>query len=357
MENSHIDVDTIRRSVDLRELAEAAGAKFGENNSSACPLHQGKNPRAFHVYPGSDGTSRWHCFTGCQTGGDVVAFYMRWRKVSFHTALQELAAGAITTSPPAPAAVDTTPPAAAPGAAWQDQALSVVTRAQSTLWESSRMLTQLFRERGLLERTIGLWMLGYWPERTTQLPAGVVIPCWRDGFLWYVKVRQSQAGGHGAKYISLTGGVNTLFGTDHWQGHETLLVTEGEFDCMLTWQIVEHVADVVAVPGASTHLGVEDLALLARYRRIIALYDNDKAGQAGAAYLRQAVGPRVEVSTVPAPAKDICEFYQQQGLALNAFLLGLVAGVSEPAPEPRGMYHVQERYALNEPEMGWRQVA
>ena len=349
-----IDVETIRKSVDLKGLAEAAGAKFGENNSSACPLHHGSNPRAFHLYPGGDGTLRWHCFTGCQTGGDVVSFYMKWRRVTFHQALQELADGVgIIMTSPAPAAVDAAPPAAAPGAAWQDHALNVVTRAQSALWRSERMVEALYRERGLTESTVGLWMLGWWPERTPQLPAGVVIPCWRDGFLWYVKVRQSS--GHGAKYISLAGGVNTRFGTDHWPGHETLLVTEGEFDCMLAWQIVGHVADVVAVPGASTHLAVHDLAALARYTRIIALYDNDKAGSAGAAYLQQAVGPRVEVATVPAPAKDICEYYQVAGYGLNAFLMDLVAGVREPAPEPAGMY--LERYQLNEPELEWRQVA
>lgn len=346
-----IDVETIRKTVSLRALAEAAGAKFGENNSSACPLHQGKNPRSFHVYRGTEGIERWHCFTGCQTGGDVIAFYMRWKQVDFRTAVEELAAGTIVATP-APAAVEETSRVVPPPSAWQDTAMRTVIRAQDSLWKSGSMLSALFQDRGLVERTVGLWMLGWNPQPTESLPAGIVIPCWRDGFLWYVKVRRKE--NRGAKYLSLAGGVNTLFGTDHWQGHRTLIVTEGEFDCMLTWQVIGHIADVVAVPGASTHLTVEDLAALARYERIIALYDNDKAGQAGAAYLQQAVGARVEVATVPPSAKDICEYYLDQEYALDAFLLGLVAGRRESAPEPAGMY--MERYMLNEPELGWRKV-
>lgn len=337
------DIEAVRKNIDLRALAEAAGAKF-TNNSSACPLHGGNNPRAFHVYRGTDGVSRWRCFTGCQAGGDVIAFYMRWKNVDFATAIDDLAQGSVAPAPPA--AVEEKPPAGPPPAKWQNETLVGVIRAQDILWQQELVVEALKHERGLTERTIGLWMLGRnheseWP----RVPSGIVIPCWRDGHLWYVKIRRLTPGT--PKYLSVAGGVNTLFGTDHWMGRRTLVVTEGEFDCMLTWQMVEDVADVVAVPGASTHMTMADLALLAGFERIIAMYDNDKAGQAGAAYLKNAV-QRVEVIPPPAGAKDIGDALGKLGEpALRSQLRQIVTGHG-------GV--VLERYMLNQPEMGWRQV-
>lgn len=344
MEN---DIEAVRKAVDLRALAEAAGAKF-TNNSSACPLHGGNNPRAFHVYRDATGVPRWRCFTGCQAGGDVIEFYKRWKHVDFVTAVRELGVGNIVPAgPPPPAVVEETRPAGPPPAKWQNETLVGVIRAQDILWQQNLVIEAIKHDRGLNERTIGLWMLGRnheseWP----RVPSGIVIPCWRDGHLWYVKVRRLTPGT--PKYLSVTGGINTLFGTDHWQGHRTLIITEGEFDCMLAWQCLEDVADVVAVPGASTHLTMADLATLARYERIIAMYDNDKAGQAGAAYLQQAVG-RVEVVPPPAGAKDIGDALARLGeQGLWSQLRQVVTGQAAV---------VVERYMLNQPEMGWRQVA
>lgn len=92
-----IDVEEIVRRVDLVHLVEEAGGhprRVGTTWRAACPLHGGDNETAFVVYPGRDGRQRWHCFTGCQTGGDAIDFYMRWQGVDFLTALQALAARA-----------------------------------------------------------------------------------------------------------------------------------------------------------------------------------------------------------------------------------------------------------------------
>ncbi len=72
----------ILERADLRGLAERAGAAFnppGRGTASRCPLHGGDNPTAFHLYRGSDGRQRWHCFTRCPQGqndGDAIGFYM-----------------------------------------------------------------------------------------------------------------------------------------------------------------------------------------------------------------------------------------------------------------------------------------
>src|SRR5512142_589032 len=89
------DVHELLQRLDLREMAEAAGASFARAASSTCPLHpDADNPTAFHLYCGRDGIWRWHCFTRCPAGqndGDAISFYMRWRHVDFATALRELA--------------------------------------------------------------------------------------------------------------------------------------------------------------------------------------------------------------------------------------------------------------------------
>ena len=39
-----------------------------------CPIHGGDNPNAFVVHPGKN---LWHCFTGCDAGGDIVELVRR----------------------------------------------------------------------------------------------------------------------------------------------------------------------------------------------------------------------------------------------------------------------------------------
>ena len=95
-----MDVRSWLACIDLRALAEEAGARFGHGQASCCPLHPGAdNPSAFHLYRGRDGRARWHCFTRCPQGpglndGDAIAFYMRWQRVDFHTAVHRLASRA-----------------------------------------------------------------------------------------------------------------------------------------------------------------------------------------------------------------------------------------------------------------------
>ena len=72
--------------IDLRALAEEAGAKFNSNNSSPCPLHKGTKPN-FHLYTGEDGrTLRYHCFSECPedaNDGNAIDFFMRWKNLEF----------------------------------------------------------------------------------------------------------------------------------------------------------------------------------------------------------------------------------------------------------------------------------
>ena len=74
-----INTDELLEKSDLVRLAERAGAKLrkrGAQYRSACPLHGGDNASAFVIYQGRGGW-RWHCYTGCDDGGDAIEFVRR----------------------------------------------------------------------------------------------------------------------------------------------------------------------------------------------------------------------------------------------------------------------------------------
>jgi DNA primase len=50
------------------------GLELDKSGRGACPLHGGDNPEGFSV-----SASGWHCFTGCDDGGDGVDFVRRYR--------------------------------------------------------------------------------------------------------------------------------------------------------------------------------------------------------------------------------------------------------------------------------------
>jgi hypothetical protein len=358
------DIDAILEQVDLRALAEEAGAVFGHDHSSVCPLHPGAdNPAAFHIYQGQDGHWRWHCFTRCpegQNGGDAIAFFMRWRNVGFKTAVRELAqrtgigpecfdihgqgrAGGL-----APALKAAAPAIDPPGDHWQARAWAFVAYAEEQLRSPAGRpaLEYLHRERGLDEDTIHLWRLGYNPRDVWQDPEawgltgkriwcsrGIVVPGMRDGVIWYVKVRRplpddplSQAIGAveqlpDVKFSGPRGGRATLFGADYLTELPVLLLAEGEFDALLAWQVAHDLCDVASLGGAKHRLDAMDAAALAGAWAILVVYDVDRAGTDGNAYLR-SVSERVV--TVKPLAHDLTAYWRQ-GSNLRGWVAGLVA--------------------------------
>jgi hypothetical protein len=181
----------------------------------------------------------------------------------------------------------------------------------------------------LYDRSVSCW--GLVADKAVYLSRGIVIPCALDGRLWYVQVRRplesqpllAYLGGEppawrpGAKYMALKGSAGkALFGGDDLAGKETLLFCEGEFDLMLAWQALRHRVDVVTLGGASKGNrglpGCWRLRLL-HYRTILAAYDADSAGQAGAAALaRQFAARRVVRAAVPTGG-DLTGFWRARG--------------------------------------------
>jgi len=336
-----MDTSTLVSFIDLRALAEEAGARF-HGNSSHCPLHHGNNPSAFRIYQGRDGRWRWHCFTNCPegaNGGDAISFYMQWRQVDFRTAVRELAQRVgLPLDVPRSASLRpaTPPPTPPPGTKWSTRAREFIDYAQDRLWSDvgAPVRKYLHQERGLTDETIRAWGMGFNPRdirdrperwglegKKIWLPRGVVIPGERDGMVWYVKVRRPLPGDALArvlgpvkelpnvKFSGPRGGRGTLWGADRVRGIPILLLTEGEWDGLLAWQEVGGLCDVVAQGGASRRLTMADSLTLAGAMTVLVVYDADEAGERGVEHFRSLR----RVRAVTPPAHDLVDYYRKGG--------------------------------------------
>ena len=94
------DPEAIRARVLIPDLLAAKGwplKKSADGWRGGCPVHQGDNREAFHVT--RDGM-HWHCFTNCQTGGDVISLARALDGTSFSEACKSLGGRAdVVTAP------------------------------------------------------------------------------------------------------------------------------------------------------------------------------------------------------------------------------------------------------------------
>ena len=129
------------------------------------------------------------------------------------------------------------------------------------------------------QKLCGLWV-----------PRGIVIPCLAAGQTWYLKVRRATGQ---AKYSQVSGGQIALFGADTIANHDTVVVTEGEFDAMLLHQEAGDLVGVVTMGSAAARLPDAWVPYLLGVQRLLVAYDTDVAGARGAARW-ESVSPRAE---------------------------------------------------------------
>jgi CHC2 zinc finger len=387
------DLEEIHRKVSLIDLAEKAGARFQSSNrlSSCCPLprHAGdrSNPTAFHIY--QDGR-RWKCFSSCPDGakgGDVIDFYMAWKEVDFKVAIKELAELAEVVPDPdrvsrasSSRQLPIKPVPTGPTLAWQARASQFIAWAQQNLRNSDGLSARdyLERERGLWPETWLHFRLGYNPRNLSDdpvnwglggkriwLPRGIVIPgIWKER-PWYVKIRRprvddllgqyigawrEQDGLPEVKFSGPRGGQLALFSLEKKCASPVLMLVEGEWDAMLTWQWCLDLCDVSTLGGAQAHLDVSDLITLSRYLAVTVVHDDDSAGDRGREYIAKIRDFTQRIMVVDPPAHDLTDFWKNGG-NLRAWVAGYVADALEDAL-------VQVDHCLHNPTVEhWRRVS
>lgn len=345
-ENSKMSlIDQIKAAIDLTALAEEAGAEF-RNGRSHCPIHGGDNKSAFHIF---DNGKAWHCHTTCGAGGDVIEFYKLWKRVDTKTAVRELARRANIHAPRKQQFKKTSP---APSGQYRDTLSAFIVWSENNLWseQGAPALTRLHTDRGWTDETIITWHLGYNPtclwrpgnrwgtDKQVYLSAGIVYPhldSLSAPFWCNIRRPRPQNGAQSdmhpltpvktletVKWMGLPNASRCLMGTHTHQNHETLILVEGEPDTITAWQELNDVADIATLGGASGGVSRRDALYMARYARIFAIYDPDRAGRKGLEKLTATI-KRIEVIDPPVSDGDLTDFSVNGG-DLRGYIVGKI---------------------------------
>lgn len=298
-----------------------------------CPFHD-EDTASFQVdFYEARQKWRYKCW-GCDKEGDAQDWLVDYRHMSSGDAWRFLHGDAApqparSAERPAPV-VDYGEP---PDAAWQDAALDMVLDCAANLQNANderarQVLNWLQTQRGLSPETIQRAMLGWNPGWREVLPGhklapGVVIPCFADDALWYVKVRlgRDDAQRMGQKYTQLAGGQSaTLYGADSLAGARVALAVEGEFDALLASQFfAAGELSLVTMGSANALPGARWLRLLAWLDKLLVVMDADDAGERARQKWRDVATWLEVVPPPPVEGKDVTDWWTN-GLDLRAWL-------------------------------------
>lgn len=307
----------VKSRVDLRtqviEPDIGPGRRQGSWYVWRCPFHDDHHPSLKL----KEGDPHYHCFA-CEAHGDVFDWLQERNGWDFNRALAHLAGLAGVDSAAEtllsrraagkePAVLEPQ----RPDEGWQDKVRHAVEQRVIALWKTPKAQAEL-RGWGLLAETMRHWRLGWNDGKAGS--RGIVIPHIAEGHIWGVKIRRYKGWSPDVdpKYVQVKGSKSMLFGADELR-HDgrSLLLLEGEKDCLLAWQELRDIVDVATLAGATKRIQDRWMPYLLPYRRILLAYDADKAGDRGAKRL-QELGSRFRRIAVPMGG-DVVGFWQAQG--------------------------------------------
>ena len=284
-------VDVVGSYVELK--------KAGVNYKSPCPFHDEKSP-SFVVSPQKQ---IYHCF-GCGAGGDSVRFVMEYEKLNYPEALEKLADTYNFTLSYTDNKHNKP----------RSQVMDKLQEWYSSLLQSKQSANEYVRERGIYERSVEKFGIGYAPDSNSTInfikSQGFTMPesvemgvVGFDGgrnFARFVErvtfpihsANGSIVGfggrtitGHNAKYVNspetpFFNKSRLLYAYHHAKQaiykQSEIIITEGYLDVIMLHQA--GFENAVATLG--TALTPEHLPLLRKGEpRIVMAYDGDKAGR------------------------------------------------------------------------------
>lgn len=81
------DLELIRQSVTMKELASRYGYRPDRSGKICCPFHKNDRHPSMQLY---EGTRGYFCFT-CQSGGNIINFVMKHDGLAFEPAVRRIA--------------------------------------------------------------------------------------------------------------------------------------------------------------------------------------------------------------------------------------------------------------------------
>ena len=294
----------------LKKVATTGGGEL----AGPCPFCGGKD--RFRVQPNQN---IWLC-RNC-TGGkwrDVIDFIAKRDNISIAEAAQAIAKNSPLAAANSNHSKQTRPtytPYQPPPDEWQKDARQAVEIAQLNLFsELGAKALAYLHKRGLYNDTIKRFKLGFssgFKSGSLWIPYGITIPCEVKGVLWYVKLRTN----HDPKYTLVKGSKpGALYNADRLTSARLCLITEGEFNAMTWDQELNDVMPVASMGGsASNRIDLVNWgAYFINKSLILAVYDDDEAGQAGLLAMRDTLGERVKIAILP-DGHDLNSYYQAGG--------------------------------------------
>ncbi len=324
----------------------------GKNFKACCPFHHEKTP-SFMISP--DRRS-WHCFGGCNEGGDVISFVMKYENVEFYDALKLLAERA---------GIDPGRLRGGAGEYRKYDALYAINEAAKEFFVASMAphVREYALGRGLLPETLAEFGVGYAPNEPDALlramtkrgfsvqdicEAGVVFRTERGTYWDRFRNRlMFPLYNHVGKVVGFTGRImpddpkaqelakyvnspetpifnksKILYGFHATKAHVreagAALLVEGQMDFLMAYQA--GVRNVVATSG--TALTGEHLETLRRLADTLLLcFDNDEAGQRAIERgIDLALAHDFSVKVVALSGKDPADIVRDDPQALARFV-------------------------------------
>ncbi len=299
----------VRRDTPLKRVATTNGGEW----AGPCPFCGGRD--RFRVWPAK---GRFWC-RQCAASGDVLSYIQIRDQVGFREACESLLIhppvrdrGEVAAVAPVPRGVDRE--------RWLRAAGAFVAESERHLWgPEGEKARHWLHERGLRDKTIQTWRLGFNPSKRTfdasewglegprvAVHRGVVIPCWPDR-LRYVKVRTAGQ----PKYLMVRGSQAWLFGAETFLAAFDVFIFEGEFDAMLAWQESRGLKVGFGAFPANKKISPEWLPYLAKIERFLVCHDMDPEGRKSAERL-STFTERAKIARLPF-GNDLTDFWRAGG--------------------------------------------
>ena len=287
------------------------GKRSGSWMLFCCPFHEDHTPSLGVKNGSAKFPAFFKCFA-CGESGDAISWLMKYRKLTFMESVKVLG-GELTSEPISRLQVQ--PEAkAAPALDWQASATEAVHFCKRMLWSPAGEKARAWlHARGLSDDTLHTWNVGYSTGIKISglwIHAGILLPCWAHDRWWYLKIRRAMGD---PKYIKVKGSSGAaLWGLNLPWASEAFKF-EGEFDQMLFWQECRDFTNAFTFGSATDRMDPFTWGIdLLSFNHILDAGDNDQAGQKAYADLLACSG-NVRRAEVPAPAKDITDFWKAGG--------------------------------------------